>query len=405
MNENNKISLSDIMNINGLEINLKEKLSENQLNEFHQYVSKLFFKQEYNILAIFKKIEEYLTSGYVKKEDKNLVYEILNDYIVQVFNDSKDLDEKNKEVIFYSIAIFGKEVFKNSDLFNLIKDDTPFLKNKLMVIDILNLIHHMYFVEMAKNERDGEVASENNTFKLIKNILENFFKANPEEETKVFITSFLDKTTDLTKYLGKEIFKDDFIEVRPFVLQKLADVLNHYLNDEDKYNFINFNQALFYKKIDSETSDWSIHINKEKMAVYLGVNEKTWDRSFWRRFTGDTFGLGEIYFDNNKFVRYSAKEDDEFIKIRFSSKMELKKQSEYIAVITKNIIDSLVFRIQEEIKEPFHIMKKKENILLKTKLSEEIIHSMHDSIRQITLAEEIRVIHKNGNNERKKNKI
>ena len=41
-----------------------------------------------------------------------------------------------------------------------------------MVIDILNLIHHMYFVEMAKNERDGEVASENNTFKLIKNILE-----------------------------------------------------------------------------------------------------------------------------------------------------------------------------------------------------------------------------------------
>ena len=63
----------------------------------------------------------------------------------------------------------------------------------------------MYFVEMAKNERDGEVASENNTFKLIKNILENFFKANPEEEPKVFITSFLDKTTDLTNYLGKEI--------------------------------------------------------------------------------------------------------------------------------------------------------------------------------------------------------
>lgn len=402
--ENTKVEklVTEVVNIKKLHETFKNKLNEDELESFYMYTNKKFFESESNFLVIYRNITQYYSANEIASKK---TMKIMQDYLINVLNESVDLDnEKIKSVVYHTLEKFSQNIYRFSNISDELNSEMPFLKNKEVVKEFLTSVYHLHFLDKVKADREGLLVESCDNFKIINKTLNLFFENSTlaYADKRDFLIILMNKMIDISFYIGERILNSEFKEFFPSLSKNLSEVLNNHLTYEDRFDFEGFNNILMYKKSEGKQNRYNIFIDKEKMSLYFGVNEATWDRRFWLDVAGDTFGFGTAYFDNNKFVRHDVDTDGESIDINFSKNLDDDKQKIYIELIKENLKNMMSSYIREEITEPYNIMKKTENTTLKMNITQKIVMDIQSSIRQITLSEEL--VDKKVP-ERKKNKI
>ena len=225
--------------------------------------------------------------------------------------------------------------------------------------------------------------------KLCEKSLENKINNNFNKEALLledFVSDlYLISEKELVNFLGRRVKRDIYTRERNVLNSHIAETINKYLDENNKWDFNTYSNSLYINE--NNGNGFSIKINPVRLNVYAGLKETTFDREFWIRFSGDAFGFGETYIDNNEYVRYVVNSDTEEINVSFSKNLEGNKKNVYINLMVENLTNLVKEIVDAEIKEPYSKIMRTSNILLKFKLTEEMVLNINKSIRNIGLLE------------------